>query len=98
MGGVLDLSDRLLRGETTVEEVHPLAVDGDLDEVASGIGFIPAFGNVTAFAVGDALLLVDTGNRFRAQVNFERRPTAPAAPAPTWSPTSWSPSGSTATS
>jgi alkyl sulfatase BDS1-like metallo-beta-lactamase superfamily hydrolase len=72
MGGVLDLSDRLLRGETTVEEVHPVVVDSDLDEVAPGIAFIPAFGNVTAFAVDDALVLVDTGNRFRAQVNFER--------------------------
>jgi alkyl sulfatase BDS1-like metallo-beta-lactamase superfamily hydrolase len=74
MGGesVLDLSDRLLRGETTVEEVHPVVVDGDLDEVAPGIAFIPAFGNISAFALEGALLLVDTGNFFRARVNFER--------------------------
>jgi alkyl sulfatase BDS1-like metallo-beta-lactamase superfamily hydrolase len=75
MGGgesVLDLSDRLLRGETTVEEVHPVVVDGDLDEVAPGVAFIPAFGNISAFALEGALLLVDTGNFFRARVNFER--------------------------
>jgi alkyl sulfatase BDS1-like metallo-beta-lactamase superfamily hydrolase len=69
---VLELTDRLFRGETTVEEVHPVVVDGDLDEVADGIGFIPAFGNVTAFALDGAMLLVDTGNRFMARANHDR--------------------------
>ncbi|HEY8525642.1 MAG TPA: alkyl sulfatase dimerization domain-containing protein [Acidimicrobiales bacterium] len=74
MGGqhVLDLSDRLLRGETTVEEVHPVVVDGDLDEVGDGVAFIPAFGNISAFTVDGSLLLVDTGNQFRARANYDR--------------------------
>jgi alkyl sulfatase BDS1-like metallo-beta-lactamase superfamily hydrolase len=64
MGGhVLELTDRLLRGEVSVEDVNPVVFDGDLDEVAPGIAFVPSFGNVAAFAVDGALLLVDTGNR-----------------------------------
>ena len=36
--------------------------DGDLDEVGPGIAFVPSFGNIAAFAVDEALVLVDTGN------------------------------------
>jgi glyoxylase-like metal-dependent hydrolase (beta-lactamase superfamily II) len=61
-GHVLDLTDRLLRGEVSVEEVNPVVFDGDLDEVAPGIAFVPSFGNIAAFALDEALLLVDTGN------------------------------------
>ena len=68
----LETSDRLWRGEISAAEVHPVVMDGDLDEVAPGIAFIPAFGSVCAFTVGDELLLVDTGNRFLARKNFQR--------------------------
>jgi alkyl sulfatase BDS1-like metallo-beta-lactamase superfamily hydrolase len=71
-GSVLDLTDRLWRGEVSVGEVHPVTSTADLDEVAPGIAFIPAFGNVSAFATDDALLLVDTGNLVLAGANFEK--------------------------
>ncbi len=51
---VLDLTDKLWRGEVTVGEVHPVTSTRDLEEVAPGIAFIPAFGNVSAFATPDA--------------------------------------------
>jgi alkyl sulfatase BDS1-like metallo-beta-lactamase superfamily hydrolase len=71
-GSVLDLTDKLWRGELTVGEVHPVTSTRDLDEVAPGIGFIPAFGNVSAFATDGALVLVDTGNRPLADNNFRQ--------------------------
>src|SRR5215467_14209055 len=69
---VLDLTDRLWRGEVTVGQVHPVTSTRDLEEVAPGIAFIPAFGNVSAFACDDALVLVDTGNQVLADANFEK--------------------------
>ena len=72
MAGVLDLTDRLWRGEVSVSEVHPVVTLGQLDEVAPGIAFLPAFGNVSAVAAGDVLVLVDTGNQVMAQSNFEQ--------------------------
>jgi alkyl sulfatase BDS1-like metallo-beta-lactamase superfamily hydrolase len=68
--GVLDLTDRLWRGEVSVREVHPVGSHRGLDEVAPGIGFIASFGNVTAFATSGGLVLVDTGNHVLAQENF----------------------------
>jgi alkyl sulfatase BDS1-like metallo-beta-lactamase superfamily hydrolase len=69
MGDVLDLTDRLWRGEVEVGEVHPVTSTAALDEVAPGIAFIPAFGNVSAFATDGALVLVDTGNVMLAESN-----------------------------
>jgi alkyl sulfatase BDS1-like metallo-beta-lactamase superfamily hydrolase len=70
--GVLGLTDRLLRGEVSVEDVNPVVFDGDLDEVAPGIAFVPSFGNIAAFAVDEALVLVDTGNRVMAERNHAK--------------------------
>lgn len=69
---LLDLTDRLFAGETSVEDMHPVVSVGELDEVAPGTAFIPAFGNVTAFATDAALVLVDTGNAFLARSNFDK--------------------------
>jgi alkyl sulfatase BDS1-like metallo-beta-lactamase superfamily hydrolase len=69
---VLDLTDRLWRGEVEVGEVHPVTTTRPLDEVAPGIAFIPAFGNVSAFATDGALVLVDTGNVVLAQANHDQ--------------------------
>lgn len=68
---VLDLTDRLWSGEVSVGEVHPVGGHRGLDEVADGIGFIASFGNVSAFATDDALVLVDTGNQVLAGANHE---------------------------
>jgi alkyl sulfatase BDS1-like metallo-beta-lactamase superfamily hydrolase len=68
---VLDLTDRLWSGEVSVGEVHPVGGHRGLDEVAPGIGFIASFGNVSAFAVDDGLVLVDTGNQVLAGANHQ---------------------------
>ena len=68
--GVLDLADKLWRGEIRVEDHHPFAVLGGLEEVAPGVAFLPNFANVTALRVtdhpGDGVVLVDTGSPFTA--------------------------------
>ena len=65
---VLDLSDRLWRGEVRIEDHHPIAYTGSLEEMGPGIGFLPSLANVSAFATGDGLVLVDTGSLPFAQV------------------------------
>jgi alkyl sulfatase BDS1-like metallo-beta-lactamase superfamily hydrolase len=69
---LLEMADRVWTGEISVEQAHPVTLNHDLGEVAPGIAFIPAFGNVSAFTAGDHLVLVDTGNWFLARQNFER--------------------------
>ena len=59
---VLDTVDRLWDGRADVADHHPMATIGDLEELASGVGFVPSFANVSAFATDDGLLLVDTGS------------------------------------
>jgi alkyl sulfatase BDS1-like metallo-beta-lactamase superfamily hydrolase len=67
---LLDLTDKLWSGELSVRGIHPVTSTRDLEEVAPGIAFVPAFGNVSAFATDGALVLVDTGNERRANRNF----------------------------
>jgi alkyl sulfatase BDS1-like metallo-beta-lactamase superfamily hydrolase len=60
--GVLDMADRLWRGETDIRDAHPFSVLGEVEEVADGVAFVPSFANVTALRTGDGLVLVDTGS------------------------------------
>jgi alkyl sulfatase BDS1-like metallo-beta-lactamase superfamily hydrolase len=69
---MLELVDKLWAGEMTVAEAHPVVTNRDLEEIVPGVAFISAFGNICAFAAGDQLMLVDTGNRYFATTNFER--------------------------
>src|SRR4051812_1079559 len=64
---VLELSDRLWSGDTTVEETHPFSLIGEAQEVADGVAFVPSFANVSAFATDAGLVLVDTGSAPLAQ-------------------------------
>jgi glyoxylase-like metal-dependent hydrolase (beta-lactamase superfamily II) len=59
---VLDLADRLWRGDLSPGEYHPLSHLGGVCEIAADVAFVPSFGNVTAIATGDGLVLVDTGS------------------------------------
>jgi alkyl sulfatase BDS1-like metallo-beta-lactamase superfamily hydrolase len=71
---VLDLADRLWRGETDVHEHHPMTPEGGLAEVADGVAFVASLANVSAFATEEGLALVDTGSAFMArQVHKEVR-------------------------
>ena len=64
---ILDLADKLWRGEVTVEETHPFSLIGEAEEVADGVAFVPSFANVSAFRTDDGLVLVDTGSAPLAQ-------------------------------
>ena len=67
MTDVIELADRLWRGEARIEDHHPFAPEGGLAEVGEGTVFLPGFANVSAFATGDGLVLVDTGSPFTAR-------------------------------
>ena len=69
-GNVLDLTDRLWRGEVSMGELRPTLSRRGLDELDTGIGFVSGFGNVNAFAVDGALVLVDAGSDWAARDNF----------------------------
>ncbi len=65
---VLEIADKLWRGELAVEEHHPVtAGDGALVEVQPGVAFVRSLANVTAFSTGGGLVLVDTGSPFLAR-------------------------------
>src|ERR1700704_450072 len=63
MGDVLDLADRLWRGEADIADHHPFRLmNTEAEEVADGVAFVPSFANVSAVATDDGLVLVDTGS------------------------------------
>jgi alkyl sulfatase BDS1-like metallo-beta-lactamase superfamily hydrolase len=65
---VLDLADRMWRGEVDTSTYHPVAhFSGGFAEVCEGVAFLPAFANVSAFDTGEGLVLVDTGSAFAAE-------------------------------
>ena len=64
---VLELADKLWRGDIDVTQMHPVGgYIGGLAEIADGVAFVPSFANVSAFATGEGLVLVDTGSAFVA--------------------------------
>jgi alkyl sulfatase BDS1-like metallo-beta-lactamase superfamily hydrolase len=71
MPDVLELAERLWRGEISTAEFHPVASIGGLAEICDGVAFVPSFANVTAVGTGDGLVLVDTGSAFAAQAVHE---------------------------
>jgi alkyl sulfatase BDS1-like metallo-beta-lactamase superfamily hydrolase len=74
MADLLEIAERLWQGEasTDLQGHHPVTQDLGLTEVADRTAFNAAFGNVSAFATDDGLLLVDTGNQIFAATNHER--------------------------
>ncbi len=64
---ILDLADKLWRGEISIEDRHPFSLIGAAEEVADGVAFVPSFANVSAFRTDDGLVLVDTGSAPLAQ-------------------------------
>ena len=79
MADLLELAERLWNGESSTDGHHPVTQDLGLAEVADRTAFNAAFGNISAFATDDGLLLVDTGNQFfagdqpRAAPGLDRR-------------------------
>jgi glyoxylase-like metal-dependent hydrolase (beta-lactamase superfamily II) len=69
---VLELADKLWLGEVDVTQIHPVGgYLGGLAEITEGVAFVPSFANVSAFATGDGLVLVDTGSAFVASAVHE---------------------------
>jgi alkyl sulfatase BDS1-like metallo-beta-lactamase superfamily hydrolase len=66
---VLDLVDKLWSGEEVMGgRTHPVRVGSmSLEELADGVAFTPSFANVSSFATGDGLVLVDTGSQVMAR-------------------------------
>ncbi|HYA67935.1 MAG TPA: alkyl sulfatase dimerization domain-containing protein [Acidimicrobiales bacterium] len=65
---VLDIADRLWRGEIETASLHPVGgYSGGIAEVDHDVAFAPSFANVSAFSTSDGLVLVDTGSAFVAQ-------------------------------
>ena len=64
---VLEVADKLWRGELSVTSLHPVGFQGALAEVRPGVAFIPSFANVSAFSTTDGLVFVDTGSSFVAK-------------------------------
>ena len=65
---VLEIADRLWRGDIDIASLHPVGgYIGGIAEVDTGVAFVPSFANVSAFATGDGLVLVDTGSVFVAE-------------------------------
>jgi alkyl sulfatase BDS1-like metallo-beta-lactamase superfamily hydrolase len=65
---LLDLSDRILRGEAAITDHHPFAPSNELEEVGDGVAFVQSFANVGVIRTGDGLCLVDTGSAFSAHL------------------------------
>jgi alkyl sulfatase BDS1-like metallo-beta-lactamase superfamily hydrolase len=69
---VLETADRLWRGEADIVEEHQFFPETSVTEVADGVSFVRSFANVSAFATGDGLVLVDTGSPFFAVAIHDR--------------------------
>ena len=68
----LTLADKLWHGEADISEFHPISYSGVLTEVADGVAFLPSFANVSVFANGEGLTMIDTGSPMFAASNFEK--------------------------
>jgi alkyl sulfatase BDS1-like metallo-beta-lactamase superfamily hydrolase len=65
---VLELADKLWRGEIDTARMHPVGGHNEgLAEITDGVAFVPSFANVSAFSTDDGLVLVDTGSAFVAE-------------------------------
>ena len=63
----IELADRLWRGDVSVDDHHPMAHMGHIEDVADRTAFLPSFANVSALATDEGLLLVDTGSQLTAK-------------------------------
>jgi hypothetical protein len=64
---IVELADRLWRGEDPTHKTSPLGQIGHLAEVTDGVAFLPNFGNCTVIATDDGLVMVDTGSIMTAE-------------------------------
>ncbi len=74
MADLLEIAEQMWAGEGSSEVGghHPVGHDLGLAEVAPRTAFNATFGNISAFATDEGLLLVDTGNQIVAASNHAR--------------------------
>ncbi len=63
---IVELAERLWRGEDPTHSTNPLGAGGRLAEVADGVAFLPNFANCAVVETDDGLVMVDTGSPFTA--------------------------------
>jgi alkyl sulfatase BDS1-like metallo-beta-lactamase superfamily hydrolase len=66
MGALREMADRLWAGE---QGPQPISLVMGLEAQQEGLAFLSSFGNVTALATREGLVLIDTGSFFLAQQN-----------------------------
>jgi alkyl sulfatase BDS1-like metallo-beta-lactamase superfamily hydrolase len=66
MDDIVQLADRLWRGEVDITGNHPVSSNGGITEVADGVAYVASFARVSAFTTADGLVLVDTGHALAA--------------------------------
>jgi alkyl sulfatase BDS1-like metallo-beta-lactamase superfamily hydrolase len=79
MDDIVELADKLWRGETDVTVHHPVQSSAGLTEVSDGVAYVASFARVSAFKTSDGLVLVDTGHALAAgRIHEAIRQWAPA--------------------
>jgi len=63
---LLDLADRLWRGDADMDQRRLFGMGGELAELDGDHAFVAAFSNVAAFSTVDGMVLVDTSSPFLA--------------------------------
>jgi alkyl sulfatase BDS1-like metallo-beta-lactamase superfamily hydrolase len=71
MGVIREKADKLLSGELTTIELHPLSPTGECEEVADGVMFFRWLANFTAVKTREGLVMIDTGAYFGQQAVIE---------------------------
>ncbi|MGC2486574.1 MAG: alkyl sulfatase dimerization domain-containing protein [Acidimicrobiales bacterium] len=65
---IVDLSERLWRGEDLGQKTNPLfGAIAHIAEITPSVAFLPNFANCTAISTDDGLVMVDTGSPLTAQ-------------------------------
>lgn len=68
---IIELADRLWRGEESTSTHHPVTYSPGLAEITNGVAFCPTFANFCAFTTEDGLFMVDTGSSVTAALGHQ---------------------------
>jgi glyoxylase-like metal-dependent hydrolase (beta-lactamase superfamily II) len=80
VSNLLDLADRLWKGEVSTEDAHPFTPTLEIAEVADGVAFVSSFANLAAIRHDGGLCLIDTGSWLLAGQQFDRVRSFDASP------------------
>lgn len=69
---LMELAQKLIDGEITVEQQNPFIPPGEFAEAAEGVGFVASMANSSVFQTDEGLVMVDTGSPFSARHIHEK--------------------------